>query len=111
VTKEIQFEEQLRKYAEQFNIENDLIHFLFLIGIHESGAGFRQFTKDEKTDLIDLGGATVLSHFGYYKEIETSGPVPYYVVNPEEKAPEGHQREILLKKGIIHYFSEKIEQQ
>ena len=97
-------EQQLADISKKFNIENDIIHFLFFIGIQESGLGFREFTKDEKTDLIELGGATVLAPQGFYKKIDTDNPVPYYVVDPDKKIPEGHQRELLLKQGIVAYF-------
>lgn len=101
-------EKKMQAIADQFNIENDLVHFLFLIGIHESGRGFRDYSKEEKTDLIELGGATVLADFGFYNQIETRSEEPYYVANPEKPLPEGFERELLLKKGIIAYFSDKM---
>ncbi len=100
-------EQKLESIAQTFNIENDLIHFLFFIGIQESGEGFREFTKDEKTDLIELGGATVLAPFGYYTKIDTDSTVPYYVINPDQTLPEGIQRETLLKQGIVAYFNKQ----
>lgn len=103
----INIEQQLAEIARKFDLENDLIHFLLLIGIQESGQGFREFSKDEKTELIELGGATVLAPYGYYQEVETNSPVPYYVANPDELLPEGYERDLLLKKGIVEYFNQK----
>ena len=101
-------EEKLQQIADQFKIENDIIHFLFLIGIQESGRGFREYSKEEKTDLIELGGATVLADFGYYDKVDTKGNEPYYVANPDKMLPNDFERETLIKKGIIAYFSDKI---
>ena len=98
---------KLKLIAQKFDIENDLIHFLFLIGIQESGYGFKQFSKAEKTDLIELGAATVLSAYGYYTQVETESDIPYYVINPDKELPETYQKERLLKAGIIDYFSKK----
>jgi hypothetical protein len=101
-------EEKLQEIASRFDIENDMIHFLFLIGIQESGRGFRAYTKEEKTDLIELGGATVLAPLGYYEKVETSSSEPFYVANPQREMPNEFERELLMKKGIIAYFSDKI---
>ncbi|PLX22269.1 MAG: hypothetical protein C0599_06865 [Salinivirgaceae bacterium] len=101
-------EEKLQNIADQMNIENDMIHFLFLIGIHESGRGFREYSKEEKTDLIELGGATVLYPYGYYEKMKTDSSEPYYVANPNKKLPNDFERETLIKKGIIAYFSDKL---
>lgn len=101
------FNKELAQIASRYNIENDLIHFLFLIGIQESGYGFKQFSKAEKTDLIELGATTVLSAYGYYTQVETESDIPYYVINPDKELPETYQKERLLKAGIIDYFSKK----
>jgi seryl-tRNA(Sec) selenium transferase len=101
-------EDQMATIADRMEIENDLIHFLFLIGIHESGQGFKQYTKDEKLDLIELGSATLLSRHDYYKAIETQSSVPYYVANPDRPLPEAHETELLLKKEVVVYFNDKM---
>lgn len=101
-------EKELQEIAAHFDIENDIIHFLFLIGIQESGRGFKEYSKEEKTDLIELGGTTVLAPFGFYEQVETDSPEPFYVANPEKRLPEEFERESLIKKGIIAYFSDKI---
>ncbi|MFO7863846.1 MAG: hypothetical protein R6U85_07585 [Salinivirgaceae bacterium] len=101
-------EDQMATIADRMEIENDLIHFLFLIGIHESGQGFKQYTKDEKLDLIELGSATLLSRHDYYKAIETQSPVPYYVANPNRPLPGTHETELLLKKEVVDYFNDKM---
>lgn len=99
---------KLAKLADELNIENNLIHFLFLIGIHESGEGFKQFTKEEKVELIELGSTTLLAKHDYFIPIETESTVPFYVANPEKQLPETFEKEELLKNEIVKYLENKL---
>ncbi|MDA3865424.1 MAG: hypothetical protein PF489_01590 [Salinivirgaceae bacterium] len=101
-------DDQMATIANRMDIENDLLHFLFFIGIHESGQGFKQYSKEEKLDLIELGSATLLSRHNYYKAIETKSSVPYYVANPDLPLPGTHETELLLKQEIVDYFNDKM---
>lgn len=105
----IETEQKLEQLAQRLHMENNLIHFLFLIGIQESGEGFRKFTKDEKTDLIELGSARLLVLHDYYIKIDTQGATPFFVVNPDKPLPEHFEREALLKNEIINYFDENLD--
>ena len=40
---------------------------LMLVGMREMGFGFREFSKQEKTDLIHVGTCTILEPSGYYE--------------------------------------------
>lgn len=107
----LQIEERdlkLAKLADELKIENNLIHFLFLIGIHESGEGFKQFTKEEKIELIELGSTTLLAKHDYYIAIDTESTVPFYVANPEKQLPETFEKEELLKNEIVKYLENKL---
>lgn len=104
-----EIENKLTRLADQLKIENNLIHFLFIIGIQESGEGFKHFTKDEKLDLIELGSTTLLAKHNFYIEIETPGKMPFYVANPEKPLPETTKKALLLKKEIINYLENKLD--
>ena len=45
----------------------DLKSVLFLIGVQELGKGIRDFTKEEKRDLIHIAICKVLSYSGFYE--------------------------------------------
>jgi len=85
----------------------DLQAVLFLIGINELGQGYREFTKDEKLDLLHIAICRLLSKYGYYKykgrdkegwpHWETTNKLP--VLEPEEQTA-------LMKKAAIRYFLE-----
>ena len=45
----------------------DLQAILFLIGIQELGKGYREFSKEEKTDLLHIANCRLLSNYEYYE--------------------------------------------
>ncbi len=47
-----------------FGIKADLNGVLYLIGIREKGLTFRNFTKEEKFSLINLGSCTLYKEMG-----------------------------------------------
>ena len=47
-----------------FGIDVDLNGVLFLVGIRERGLTFRQFSKEEKLNLINLGSCTLYQEMG-----------------------------------------------
>ncbi len=94
---------------ETFSLSGDLLSVLFLIGIQESGEGFRHFTQQEKTDLVKLGKYTLLSRAGYYKKMEVPGKVPFFIPLPTREPPA--DQEVLgelLKQECIRYFNEHL---
>jgi hypothetical protein len=86
----------------------DLNGVLFLIGIQELGQGHRNFSKEEKQDLIHIAICRVLSQAGFYKleGIDQDGwphwkllkPLPQFELLEQEK---------LLKMQILDYFAEE----
>jgi hypothetical protein len=55
------------KLKEQFEIKPNLDGILLLIGIQELGQGKREFTKEEKQDLMHIAVCTVLTPGGFYE--------------------------------------------
>ena len=47
----------------------DLNSILFLVGIQELGKGIKNFSKEEKQDILHIATCKVLSLVGYYKLI------------------------------------------
>lgn len=100
------FELVCQAISKQFDIEPTLESILFLIGIQELGQGFKEFDRDEKMNLINLGTLRVLSEFAYY--VKASEPDrdnwPIYQINQSIKLPKGEEQEEIIKQGIIQYF-------
>lgn len=80
---------------------------LYLIGIRELGALHREFTKEEKRDLIHIAICAILAPSGYYRlshhdadgwpHWEVAEPLPFIDI---------FSQEIFLKSHIVDYFSE-----
>jgi len=102
----------LEKIRVHFNKETspDLNAVLFLIGLRELGELKKDFTKEEKQDLMHIAICRLLSQEGYYilKGIDSEGWPSW---EPVKKIPKSdvNAEEELLKRNIITYFeSEKI---
>ena len=85
----------------------DLNAILFLIGMQELGYPKKQFTKEEKQDLMHIAICRLLAEDGYYEFVgRDADGWPHY----RELAPirvEGRKaQEALLKRNIITYFEE-----
>ncbi|MDX1904944.1 MAG: hypothetical protein SFU27_12370 [Thermonemataceae bacterium] len=86
----------------------DLNGVLFLIGVQELGQGYKNFTKEEKQDLMHIAICRVLSQIGYYRLLftdqegwphwERSADLPYLDLSEQEK---------LLKMQVIEYFNQE----
>ena len=87
----------------------DLNGVLFLIGVHELGQGVKQFSKEEKQDLLHIAICKVLSLSDFYQleGLDEEGwphwklikPLPHFDLFEQEK---------LLKMHIIEYFEKEI---
>ena len=86
----------------------DLNSLLFLIGVQELGQGQRNFSKEEKQDLMHIAICKVLSYSGFY-ELEgtdqdgwphwkAAGQLPHFDLLEQEK---------LLKMHILEYFEKE----
>jgi hypothetical protein len=94
------------KLKEKFGIKPDMNGVLLLIGVQELGLGPREFTKEEKQDLMHIAVCTVLEPGGYYRmEGRDEEGWPHFVQLkplPEEHLPE---EENFLKDHVLQYFS------
>jgi len=94
--------------AQTYHIEPSLVSVLFLIGVHESGDGFRTCSRDRKIELIKLAQCILLSkeHF-YIKLADPTNQKPVWIENPAQPLPSDIILEKLLKSLIVGYFNEK----
>lgn len=85
----------------------DLNAILFLIGLRELGQNKRDFSKEEKQDLIHVAMCTLMSYDGYFElsGLDNQG-WPHW--NAVKELPEMslEEQENLLKKHILRYFEQ-----
>ena len=90
-----------------FDGDLDIQGILFLIGVQELGQGRRNFTKDQKVELIHIAICTILTPFGYYKltHSDQDGWPHFESLKPLPHLKPGEQLK-LMKQAILEYFGE-----
>jgi hypothetical protein len=87
----------------------DLNAVLFIIGIQELGKGAKNFSKEEKQDLMHIAICKVLSLAGYYEleGIDNAGWPHWKLI---KKLPHFDllEQEKLLKMLVIEYFEKEV---
>ena len=80
---------------------------LFLVGVNELGQGAKDFTKEEKQDLMHIATCKVLSFSGFYKleGLDESG-WPHWKLVKELPHFDLLEQEKLLKIHLLEYFSQ-----
>jgi hypothetical protein len=103
--------QKLRKALEtQSGVKpRDLNGVLYLIGVQELGQGVKNFTKEEKQDLMHIAICKVLSLAGYYvlEGLDEDGwphwklvkKLPHFDLMDQEK---------LLKMQVLEYFDQEV---
>jgi hypothetical protein len=86
----------------------DLKSVLFLIGVQELGKGIRDFTKEEKRDLMHIAICKVLSLSGFY-ELEGLDEAGWPHWKLMKKLPHFDilEQEKLLKMHVLEYFDKE----
>ncbi|TAH21612.1 MAG: hypothetical protein EAZ08_02590 [Cytophagales bacterium] len=87
----------------------DLNGVLFMIGVQELGKGIKNFTKEEKQDLMHIAICKVLSLSGFYQleGLDEAGwphwklvkKLPFFDLLGQEK---------VLKLHVIEYFNKEV---
>ncbi len=92
--------------TKQFGKPADLNAVLFLIGVRELGV-VKEFTKEQKQDLMHIATCRVLSEDGYYEleHLDQDGWPHWKQIKPLPVTTATEQ-EWLLKKNILSYFRE-----
>jgi len=87
----------------------DLNAVLFIIGVQELGKGAKNFSKEEKQDLMHIAICKVLSLAGYY-ELEgiDEGGWPHWKLIKKLPHFDLLEQEKLLKMLVIEYFEKEV---
>lgn len=85
----------------------DLQSILFVIGIQELGKGYKEFSKEEKMDLLHIAICKLLSKYGYYEfDKKDEEGWPHYNINKKMPPLSPKKQAELMKEAIIAYFEE-----
>ena len=105
----VEWELLIKRLESQFMMEPDLQAILFLIGVQELGQGYREYSKQEKQDLMHIAICRLLSDYGFYEleGIDESG-WPNWKLTSEIPQLSLKDQDILLKQSAINYFREEI---
>ena len=99
----------VKKVQDKFGEDLDVQAILFLIGVQELGNGAKNFTKDQKLELLHIAICRVLSPFGFYKLIgRDEDGWPHYEVLKELPALKPGEQLRLMKEAIMNYFEEEL---
>jgi hypothetical protein len=91
-------------YEKLADMPLELDGILFLIGIQELGQGMKDFSKDEKMDLVHLAVCTILEPYGYYVYTATdSDGWPHYQRTDKLPFLKGMEQERLMREAIVNY--------
>lgn len=96
------------KLGEMFDMEINIEAILFLIGLRELGSnGQRDFSKEEKTDLMHIAMCKLTSQAGYYKltHLDQDGWPHWELLKPLPTSTPAQQTRF-LQLLILEYFEE-----
>lgn len=84
----------------------DLKGVLFLIGVQELQMGIKNFTKEEKQDVLHLAVCKLLTPYGYFKfeKVDEDGWPHWEEIKPIKNFT-SKQQDALLKEAILAYFN------
>jgi hypothetical protein len=91
-----------------FGIDENLQSILFLIGLQESGKGFKAYDQEEKTEIIKLAQIKLLARENFYIPINVGNSNESgWIENPNMSIPGELVLEKLLKSLILDYFNKQ----
>ena len=102
---ELEWDALILRLSKQFKVSANYEFILFMMGIQEMGIGFKEFSKTEKMDLINVARCRILLREGYIKETGVDGDGwPIFEPQPNLKSMMPSYQNQLIKKGILSYF-------
>lgn len=103
------WEQVVSKLSHQFADGDtlDLDAIIYLIGLQELQQPHRQFTKDQKLELMHIAICRLLEPYGFYvfDFIDDDG-WPHYKVKEQLPFLKAGEQSILMKEAIVNYFLE-----
>jgi hypothetical protein len=102
---ELRFQKLKASLEEKFGEGMDVQAIMFLIGVNELGEGYRNFSKNEKTDLFHIAICTLLEPYGYYTfDGRDKENWPHFTFNKQLPPLSHMEQQHLLKEAMLDYF-------
>ncbi|MEY4658765.1 MAG: hypothetical protein ACO29U_03685 [Crocinitomicaceae bacterium] len=102
---ELKFQKLKTSLEKDFGPGLDVPALLFLIGVNELGIGYKNFSKQEKTELMHIAICTLLEPYGYYEfEGRDKDSWPHFKINQLIPAIGHQEQQHLMKEAMIEYF-------
>jgi hypothetical protein len=104
---ELRFQQVKSELEKTFGAGMDSQAILFLIGVNELGIGYKEFSKNEKTDLMHVAVCTLLEPYGYYKFVgRDEEQWPHFELLKQLPPLTDREQQHLIKEAMIQYFTE-----
>jgi hypothetical protein len=104
---ELKFQELVKKLEEKFGGGLELDTILLLVGVQELGKGYKEFSKDEKMNLMHIAVCTILGPYGVYEYVANDEDGwPHFEKLKNIPAISNKDQEHLIKEALINYFDE-----
>ncbi|MCU0417544.1 MAG: hypothetical protein MUE33_10215 [Cytophagaceae bacterium] len=85
---------------------------LFLIGVNEVGQGKKNYSKEEKQDLMHVATCVLLSYSGHYTlEGQDADGWPHFTLVRDLPKLTLNEQEDLLKFHMLEYFQDIIDEE
>ncbi|MCH2223262.1 MAG: hypothetical protein MK066_00740 [Crocinitomicaceae bacterium] len=102
---ELKFQQLKSELEKKFGEGMDTQAILFLVGVNELGVGYREFSKQEKTDLLHVAICTLLEPYGYYEfEGRDKEQWPHFKTLKPLPNLDHREQQHLMKEALIDYF-------
>ncbi len=103
---EVKFQELMKKLEGKFGSGLELDTIMLLVGVQELGKGYKEFTKDEKMNLMHIAICTILEPYGVYRYVANDPDGwPHFEKVKNIPAIDEKGQEHLLKEALINYFN------
>lgn len=100
----LQLRHRLQKLTNNSDLP-DLKAILFLIGVQEYGHVKKDFSKEEKRDLMHIAACTLLENDGYYKfDGRDEDGWPHFEIKKPFDVKGLKEQEEILKRCALIYF-------
>lgn len=101
----IEYQEVVQSLEQKFGEGLELDAILLIIGIQELGQGLKNFSKDEKMNLLHIAICTILEPFGYYEFTHNDDDGwPHFKKIDNLPPLKDKEQEALLKQAVTQYF-------
>lgn len=101
--------EFLLKASYHFKVNANQEFLLFIIGLQESGQGFKSYSKQEKMDIITLARCRLLTMSNHLRQtgVDAEG-WPTFEVLKDENELLPSERDKLMKESMMDYFETRL---